>query len=94
MKQMRDNEYQVDYDGEDNKNDDGSNNNDGEYNNIDDVNGNKKDDLINRVLLKMKTFIDQVIETLNLYSKRDVFRTLIVLVYSAQFGCVFFPHIL
>lgn len=43
---MRDNEYQVDYDGEDN-------------NNNDDVNGNKKDDLINRVLLKMKTFTDQ-----------------------------------
>lgn len=49
---MRDNEYQVDYDGEDN-------NNDSEYNNNDDVNGNKKDDLINRVLLKMKTFTEQ-----------------------------------
>lgn len=56
---MRDNEYQVDYDGEDNKNDDVDNNNDGEHNNNDDVNGNEKDDLINRVLLKMKTFTDQ-----------------------------------
>lgn len=74
MKQMRDNEYQVDYDGKDNNNDD--------------VNDSEKDDWSTECYWKWKHLPTKVIETFNLYSKRDVFCTLIVLVYSAQFGCV------
>lgn len=83
MKQMRDNEYQVDYDGD--------------YNNNNDyVNGDEKDDWSTECYWKWKKkkIPTKVIETFNLYSKRDVFRTLIVLVYSASFEFVFFPHIL
>lgn len=88
MKQMRDNEYQVDYDGEDN-------NNDGEHNNNDDVNGNEKDDLINRVLLKIKTFTDQSHWNLKLVLKtRCISNFNCSCLFSSVWVCAFFPHIL